>query len=272
MTRFHRLEGLPAWRVMALHAWDAPRDPSVYGLIEVPVEPAQRYIARLREESGMKVTLTHLVGKAVGVALAERPEVNAIVRRGRLYARDTIDVFFQVAFEGGENLAGAKVGDVDKKSVVEIARELGQRAERIRTKKDDPTQESARMLSRLPPRLVRTMMKLTETLTYDFDLDLSRFGIPYDAFGSCMVTNVAGYGLTVGHAPLFPPGRVAIVLTVGAVREVPAVVDGKLIARQSLAIGASFDHRIMDGYHAGRLAKRFREVLENPETALAPAG
>jgi pyruvate/2-oxoglutarate dehydrogenase complex dihydrolipoamide acyltransferase (E2) component len=268
MSRFHRLENLPTWRKMALFAWGAPRDPTVYGTIEVGVERAQRYIARLREETGVKVTLTHLVGKAAAAAIAERPEVNAIVRRGQIYVRDSIDIFFQVAFEGGENLAGTKIVDADHKSIADIARELSERVDRMRTKKDDPTQRSARRLSALPAPLLKLMMRLGETLSYDMGLDLSRIGVPYDAFGSCMVTSVAGYGLSVGFAPLFPPGRVPIVLTVGEVREKPAVVDGRVVAEPTLSIGVSFDHRVMDGYHAGRMAKRFRQVLADPEREL----
>lgn len=265
---FHRLERVSSWRTMALHAWKSPADPTVYGVIDVDAGPLVAHVERLREETGRRITLTHLVGKAVAIAIAERPEVNAIVRRGRLYVRDSIDVFFQVAFEGGENLAGAKVENVDEKSVARIADDLARGAERIRERGNDPTQVSARRLGALPPALVRAAMRLGETLTYDLDLDLSRLGIPYDAFGSAMVTSVAGFGLTTGHAPLFPPSRVPIVLTVGAVHDAPAVLDGQVIVRPTLTIGATFDHRLLDGYQAGRLAKRFHEALENPDKEL----
>jgi len=254
---------------MAVHAWSAPRDPTVYGILDVDVTRALAYIERIRRESGSKVTLTHLVGKAVALGIAARPEVNAIIRRGRIYVRDSVDIFFQVAFEDGENLAGAKVENVDRKSVVELAEELTARAERIRTRKDHPTQESARLLARLPPPLMKAAMQAGERLTYDLGLDLSKFGIPFDAFGSAMVTSVAGFGLTVGQAPLFPPSRTPICLTVGAVRDVPLAVEGRVEVRPVLTIGASFDHRVADGYQAGRMAKRFREVLENPDKELS---
>ena len=251
-----------------MHAWGPPRDPTVYGIIDLDVGNALAYIERVRSESGVKVTLTHLVGKAVGLGIAERPEVNAIIRRGRIYVRDTVDVFFQVAFEGGENLAGAKVSRVNEKSLVEIAEELTERAERIRVNKDHPTQKSAELLSRLPPPITRLAMQLGERLSYDLGLNLSKLGIPYDAFGSVMVTSVAGFGLTVGQAPLFPPSRTPICLTIGAVHDAPAAVGGRVEVRPMLTIGASFDHRVADGYQAGRMAKRFREVLENPEEEL----
>jgi pyruvate/2-oxoglutarate dehydrogenase complex dihydrolipoamide acyltransferase (E2) component len=253
---------------MAVHAWSAPRDPTVYGIIDIDATRLLEFVERVRAESGVKVTLTHVVGKAVGLAIAERPEVNAIIRRGRIYVRDTVDVFFQVAFDGGEELAGCKVGRIDQKSVIEVAEELAARARRIREKKDDPTQQSARLLARLPPALTKLAMQLGERLTYDFDLDLSWAGMPYDAFGSVMVTNVGGFGLTVGQAPLFPPSRTPIVLTVGAVRDAPLAISGRVEVRPVLTIGASFDHRVADGYQAGRMAKRFREVLENPDKEL----
>jgi pyruvate/2-oxoglutarate dehydrogenase complex dihydrolipoamide acyltransferase (E2) component len=253
---------------VALHAWGRPRDPTVYGVLEIDASRALDYIAAKRASSGEKVTLTHLVGKAAAVAIASRPEVNAIIRRGRLYLRDTVDIFFQIAFDEGENLAGAKIARADAKEVAAIARELGDRARRIRERGDDPTQESAKLLSRLPPLLVRLAVRAGEVLTYDYDLDLSRFGVPYDGFGSCMVTSVAGFGLTVGQAPLFPPSRVPIVLTVGAVTPSPVVVDGQVEVRPVVTIGAAFDHRVADGYQAGRMAKRFREILEDPEKEL----
>ncbi|MEB2324695.1 MAG: 2-oxo acid dehydrogenase subunit E2, partial [Sorangiineae bacterium] len=133
-----------------------------------------------------------------------------------------------------------------------------------RERQDDPTQLMTSRLTRLPPLAMRAAMKLGESLSYDLGLDLSRFGLPYDAFGSAMVTNVGGFGLSVGHAPLFPPSRVPVVLTVGAVREAPAVEGDRVVVRPTLTIGASFDHRLLDGFQAGKLARRLREVLEGP--------
>src|SRR6185436_3470336 len=71
VSRFRPLENVPSWRTLALHAWGRPSDPSVYGIIDVPIGAAQAFLARTRDASGSKVTLTHLVGKAVALAIAE---------------------------------------------------------------------------------------------------------------------------------------------------------------------------------------------------------
>jgi pyruvate/2-oxoglutarate dehydrogenase complex dihydrolipoamide acyltransferase (E2) component len=287
MAHFRPFDALPTWRRVALSAWNPPSDPTAYGTVDVDCEAALAYVARLREESGEKVTLTHVVGKAVAMAIASQPEVNGFASGGTLYLRDTVDVFFQVAFfdEGDEkrpasstprkekaaNLAGAKITRADAKSVVQIARALREKAEAIRKRGDAETARTASTLSKVPKRLVGITARAAAYLTYDLRVDMRRLGLPQDAFGSCMVTNVGVFGLTVGHAPLLPFARVPIILTMGAVRDAPAVVNGKIVARKTMSIGVAFDHRIMDGYHAGRMAKMFQEALADPAGKLGPS-
>ena len=67
-------------------------------------------------------------------------------------------------------------------------------------------------MTRLPAALRRVVMRGVETLIYDAGWDLSRFGVPRDAFGSAMVTNVGIFGLPHAFAPLVPFSRVPIVV------------------------------------------------------------
>lgn len=259
---FHRQVELSSWRKLSLHTWGRPRDPTVYGVLEVDVTAALAQVAALREESGVHVTLTHVVGHAAALAIRERPEVNAIIRRGRqVYLRETIDVFFQVATHGGEDLSGAKIARADEKSVVEIARELEARAEALRSGRDRSVQKTQEMLDRLPDLLRGPAMKAAEVLSYDLGLDLHRVGIPYDQFGSVMVTNVGTMGLPLGFAPLVPFSRTPLLMTVGAVKDTPVAEDGQVVIRPILPIGVTFDHRLLDGFEAGRLAERFMAAM-----------
>lgn len=263
---FRKQVDLKSWRKIAVHTWHDVGDPSVYGILEVDVSKTLPWIDKQREQTGLKVTITHLVGRAMALAIAERPEVNAIIRRGRhIYLRDTIDIFFQVAFEGGENLSGAKISEVDKKSVVDIARELADRAERIRKKTDIVLQQTHGMMDKIPGMLRGPMLRTASYLTYDLGLDLRSLGLPYDQFGSAMITNVGAFGLQQGFAPLVPFARTPILATIGAVYDKPVAIGGKVEIRPMLPIGGTFDHRLLDGYQAGRITQRFREVIEDPE-------
>jgi pyruvate/2-oxoglutarate dehydrogenase complex dihydrolipoamide acyltransferase (E2) component len=279
---FHRARNLPAWRKVALGTWGPPRSPTAYGSIDLDCERASAYIEALRASTGERVTLTHLVGKAAALAIAAAPEVNGFASFGRLMLRETVDVFFQVAFfdhpthpepgirtRSDANLAGAKVSDADKKSVVEIARELREKAEALRLRGESPTARIASAMKRLPGPLASVAMRAAEFVTFDAGFDMTPFGIPEDPFGSCMVTNVGVFGIREGHAPLIPYARVPIILTLGALRAAPAVDEGKLVVRRQVTIGVAFDHRVMDGYHAGMMARRFTDAFAEPDRLLA---
>ena len=268
MRGFHKLHKVSTWRRLALHAWGAPKDPTVYGILEIDATEALAFIEDLRAKSGTKITITHLVGHAIARAIKTRPEVNAIVRFGSLYQRETVDVFFQVAFEGGENLAGHKVERADEKSVVEIARELGQGAGKVRGGEAENVKASKKFKA-IPAPLLGLLMKATTFATYDLGLDLTSLGVPYDGFGSVMVTNVGSFGLSVGLPPILPFSRCPLLVLVGEVQQRAVVENGVVVARPMLPLGVTFDHRLLDGYQASVLAKTFRGVMERPREILA---
>ncbi len=263
---------LSTWRRVALTAWGPPRDPTAYGTLDVDVEAALAYLETLRERTGVKVSLTHLVGKAIACGVALVPEVNAFVSRGRLVERKTIDVFFQIFFEeregGGADLGGAKVVEANEKDLVVIAKELAERRDAIRSGSDPETKKNAGSLARMPNALVGAAIRMGGFLSYDLGIDLSSFGIPFDAYGSVMVTNVGVFGLPVAMAPLSELSRVPLFLTVGSVRMAAGVVGSEVLPRRHVTIGVSFDHRVMDGYHAGKFGKRLLQILADPEKEL----
>jgi pyruvate dehydrogenase E2 component (dihydrolipoamide acetyltransferase) len=252
---------------MALHAWGHPSDPSVYGSLDIDATAALEAIRMLRAKSGARITITHVVGRAVALAIRERPEINAIVRFGSLHRRETVDIFFQIAFEGGENLNGQKIERADEKDLVTIAGELEAAARAVREKKAEGVRAASRF-SKMPPSLTGLAMRAGAFATYDLGLDLSRFGVPFDGFGSAMVTNVGSFGLTSGFAPLVPMSRCPLLLLVGEVHDKPVARGGEVVVRPILPIGATFDHRLIDGYHAGKLATRFRTLLEDRDSEL----
>ncbi|GAB3185638.1 dihydrolipoamide acetyltransferase family protein [Nesterenkonia halophila] len=80
--------------------------------------------------------------------------------------------------------------------------------------------------------------------------------------GTLSITNIGPLGLD-GGTPILPPGQSAIV-ALGQVRKKPWVVDGHVVPRDVMTIGGSFDHRLIDGEHAGRFITDVGSVLEEP--------
>lgn len=262
MQSLETMKRVPTWRRVAATSWGMSDDPAIYGWLDIDATNLIERVRRLRAHSGVKVTVTHLVGKAVADAFAEHPECNALVSLGRLRQRPTVDVFFSVAVGDGKNLSGAKITRADERSATEIAERLCGDATRIRTKGDTPLQRSQQMLRKMPSALLKPLMRLTAVAMFDLDLDLTKAGVPYDPFGTAIITNVGVLGIEQGFAPLMPQGRHPAIFTIGKIRDKVIAVDGRPEVRPVLTLGGTFDHRVVDGYHLGKISSRLRELLE----------
>ena len=61
-----------------------------------------------------------------------------------------------------------------------------------------------------------------------------------------------------------PITRAPLVISVGRVEDRPVVRGGQIVARPMLVLCATFDHRVMDGLMAGKLAKSVVRYLSDP--------
>src|SRR5206468_6270701 len=185
--------------------------------------------------------------------------------------RDTVDIFLQVAIEGGTELSGIKIARADEKSVLEIAREMEARVERLRARQDRQVERTKSLLDRIPLPLLGPVMRTIAYLVYDLDLDLTRLGVVKDEFGSAMVSNVGSFGLAQANAPLVPFSRTPLVVLVGEVQDRPVAEGGRVVVRRMMSMGVTFDHRFMDGFQGGAMARLFRSYLEEPARFDEPA-
>lgn len=264
MSTFTLQRSLPTWRRLALSTWRQSDDPQIYGWLDIDATALTAYLSELKSQSDARVTVTHAVGKAAAIAFAESPECNAVPCLGGMRRRDSVDVFFSVAVGGGKSLSGAKIERADQRSLVEIAADLDARVGRIRGAGDTPLQRSQSLLGRFPSWLLRPAMMATAAATFDLGIDLARLGVPHDPFGTVVVTNVGVLGIEQGFAPLIPTGRTAAMLTVGKIRDKVIAVSGAAVVRPVLTIGGTFDHRIVDGFHLGKIAGALERVLGAP--------
>jgi pyruvate/2-oxoglutarate dehydrogenase complex dihydrolipoamide acyltransferase (E2) component len=257
------------WRAIAAAIWKRPNDPQIYGDLEIDAASLLAFVDAGRRSTGIHVTVTHAVGKALALALAEQPELNTRLYRGRFLPRASVDIFFVAAVEGGKQVSGVKIERADQKSLVEIADELVRRVARVRAGNAEVTMKGP--LGWAPSWLLRAVLKAGTWLTADKNVDLERLGLPRQAFGSAMVSSVGMFGVQKAYAPLAPLYRIPILVLVSEVADKPVVVDGEIVVRPILTITATMDHRYLDGSHAARLARTIRAYLEDP-SAFEPAG
>jgi pyruvate dehydrogenase E2 component (dihydrolipoamide acetyltransferase) len=82
------------------------------------------------------------------------------------------------------------------------------------------------------------------------------------ATGSFTVTNLGMFGVDT-FVPVINPPEAAI-LAVGAVARQPAVVGGRVVARDVMTMVLACDHRAIDGAYAAQFLGQIKQYLENP--------
>lgn len=265
---------LSSFRRIAIGTWRNAYDPSVYGTIALRADQVLSYLEAIRERSGKRVTLSHLMAKAVAIMLSEMPDANAILRMNRIYLRSQIGVFFQVAMEdpdtGEVDLSGATIFDAHKKSLLEIVAEFEAKVGTVRRREDKNLEGSRSLFKRVPFFLLNRLLDWISFFSYTLNLDLRWAGIPQDPFGSVMVTNIGSLGLEEAYVPLVPYSHVPLLIALGAVKEEAVVEGGQIVVGKVLRAFATFDHRVLDGMHAAKMSKTITRIFADPERELGP--
>ncbi len=86
------------------------------------------------------------------------------------------------------------------------------------------------------------------------------------ANGTITITNIGVFGMDTG-TPILNSGEVGIV-ALGTIKQKPWVVDGEVRPRWVTTIGASFDHRVVDGDVASRFLADVASIIEEPALLL----
>ncbi len=84
--------------------------------------------------------------------------------------------------------------------------------------------------------------------------------------GTITITNIGVFGIDTG-TPILNPGESAI-LALGAIRDMPWVVDGAVVARKVCQLALSVDHRVVDGQQGSQFLTDVGALLTDPALAI----
>jgi pyruvate dehydrogenase E2 component (dihydrolipoamide acetyltransferase) len=84
--------------------------------------------------------------------------------------------------------------------------------------------------------------------------------------GTFTITNVGVFGVDTG-TPIINPGESAI-LALGAIKDMPWVVNGEIVPRKVCQLSLSFDHRVVDGQQGSQFLADVGAILADPAMAI----
>lgn len=179
----------------------------------------------VEDDFGVKLTFLPFIVKAAIEALKENPNFNSS------YDHEKLEIIVKKYYNIGiaaESPSGLKVlviKDADKKSIIDIAKEIHDLAEKVRN----------------------------ETITLEEMRD-----------STFTITNIGSLGGGFLSVPMINYPEVAI-LGIHLIRDMPVAKDGKIAIGKVLPISLVFDHRVVDGAEAVKFSNTIIKYLQDPD-------
>lgn len=252
------------FRRLTLESFDAlPSGHNMIALVELDVTRARKAVRNTRRDGGRASLFAYLV-RSIARALSERPELNAIRGRGRIYEFREIDVNIPLELEssGEKTPRPIVIRNAAEKTTEQIHAEI--HAARLRYRQVG----SAGTEDRWVMGLMRILLAIPKPLRAFLLRRLASDPVSVKRnWGTTMVSSVSMLGVA-GFAIPYLVGTRAACFALGGVVRKPVATEQGIQAQEILSLTAVFNHDIVDGAPAARFIRRLKAIVENPEATL----
>lgn len=235
--------------------------------VDIPVEPMKKYIAAKRE---LKITHLALIISAYLRTAAEFPHLNRFVVNKKLYTRNEFCVGM-VVLKAGDTTNGtmSKMYFEYEDTVLDVQHKIDDFINQNRKEGDtNTTDEFASKLVKIPGlclfgvkffKLLDRYGMLPKKI-----IDLSPFHM------SLGITNLASIRTNHIYHHTYDFGTTSVFMSIGNMRYVPKMSDGRLIFERCIPLGVVMDERICTGSYYAAAFRRISEYLKKPELLELP--
>jgi pyruvate dehydrogenase complex dihydrolipoamide acetyltransferase long form len=172
---------------------------------------------------GVKITYTEILVYAIASALKDHPDINISLIENEIKVWEDINIGVAVAL-GKEGLIVPVVKQADKKSLVQISREVKSLVEKVRERKILPEEVTG---------------------------------------GTFTLTSLGAIGISYYQTPVINQPESAI-LGIGPIMEKPVVKKGQIGIASMMPYSLTFDHRVINGFGAEQFLAGLKELVEIP--------
>ena len=211
-----------------------------------------RDLIALARERGLRLTYSHLVVRAVGLALQRMPEVNCLMENSRRLVCSTVDAAIPVGDTGVRFLPSAMLlRDIGRKNLPAIAAAMEVGAAALRSS------EPAEMTALRKAAMLLNRKWIRTGLLRRF---LGNAKWKRRHMGTVHISFLKDLDAFVPLAPF-----VGIVIGAGRVRDKVVAEDGEIQVRPYMTLGCCIDHKIWDGLNLSRFIVQVRRILVEGE-------
>ncbi len=176
---------------------------------------------------GVNITYTEILVYAIARVLKDHPDINVSLIENEIKVWEDVNIGVAVAL-GKEGLLVPVVKHADKKSLIEISREVKSLVEKARGGKILPDEVTG---------------------------------------GTFTLTSIGAVGVSDYQTPVINQPESAILGT-GPIRDEPAVKNGQIVIASMMPYSLTIDHRVINGFGAERFLATLKELVEIPGVLL----
>jgi hypothetical protein len=206
-----------------------------------------------------------LILHALAATLHDRERLNRFTLGRRTYQRNGVFLSFAAkkAMSDDAPLATVKRRFERGETVATLGQSLAGDVTEAKSEKKSQIDTELSILLKLPGFVLLFLLGLMKRL-YAWGLAPRSLVDTDPMYTSAFVANLGSIKIDAAYHHLYEHGTCPLFVTIGQVTQVPAVVDGVLVAKSVVTLRFSFDERVEDGLYAARSLKLFAERVEDP--------
>jgi hypothetical protein len=235
---------------------------------KIEISRTEAFIRRKRKQSGIRLSMLHILIAAMVRTIALRPALNRFVAGYNIYARN--EILFSLAikkeksFDSPETTIKFKFEPTD--TIYDVAEKIERQViENKKTDTSNKTDNFANIIMLCPGLLVKFAVFVLRSLDY-FGL-MPRFINELSPFHtSVFVTDLGSIGIDPVYHHLYDIGTTSIFVAFGMkFREKVMDRNNNIIDKRYIKMKIVTDERIVDGYYYASAFKLFKYLVQNPE-------
>lgn len=241
-------------------------DPAMVMGTEVEAEALQAYLRERNRAGRILITTSHVLVRAMAMALMQFPEMNVRVVGHRLHAIRDVNVRMAFFHRQNNEIDILMIRGAGFKSLDQIAQEVWERLLQAGRGEGGRDRDLARM-RRVPGFLLRQMYRVYNLLDRHFALPT--LGRLDELRGGAATVNDLSYP---GAPPMrsykptrFPDDSDSWNLTLGPAEDKVVERSGRFMTIRVMPLFVRADHRIADAYQVGQFLAAVRELFHHPE-------
>lgn len=241
---------------------------------EISLDTLDKYIRKVYEEKGVRLSYMHIIYSAMARTFAERPKINQFIMNGRFYMRNDITfsmvVKKEMTTEAEETTIKVNLkGDETPIETREILNILVSAEKNNKTSGNNATDLLISALSKTPIPALKFFVGFVKYLD---KINLIPGSVlkasPFHA--SAFITNLGSIGLDAALHHIYNFGTIGAFLSIGKKNSKIVLKNGQYIKEKTMNIGFVIDERICDGFYYASAMRRFFRYLNNPEKLEGP--